>query len=330
MDKPFHILYVDDEEDNLTAFKAVFRRYYKITLAQSGKAALELLKVALPNIIIADQRMPEMTGAQLLEQVRSEYPRVIRMILTGYSDIKAIVNAINDGKIYHYLTKPWDFDEVKIVIDNALETQQLRQRNQQLLLRNLQLEKENALAQFQSLKNQLNPHFLFNSLNILRALITEDTDRAFQYATNFSKLYRRLLELKDQKVISLSEELEFVAHYIFLQKTRFEDSLIVKIDIPDTRLSDCLPPFTLQLLLENAIKHNITSSAKPLNIEVWVDDTDHLVVQNNLQLRGTKEESTGIGLNNLMARYQLITQQALDFKTTSKHYIARVPLIVSV
>ncbi|MEM8526943.1 MAG: histidine kinase [Bacteroidota bacterium] len=329
MKHEFHILYVDDEEDNLIAFKAVFRRYYKVNVALSGAIALQLLKEEVPNIIIADQRMPEMTGSELLEKVRATHPEVIRMILTGYSDMKAIVNAINHGKIYHYLTKPWDFDEVKIIIDNALETQQLRQRNQQLLLRNLQLEKENALAQFQSLRNQLNPHFLFNSLNILRALITQDAERASTYATNFSQLYRRLLELKDQKIISLREELDFVNHYIYLQKTRFEENLKVEINIPDNRRQDCLPPFTLQLLLENAIKHNMISSAKPLQIKIFINEQYQLVVENNLQLRGTKAASTGIGLNNLIARYQLITKKAPSFQDVGTKFVASVPIIVA-
>ncbi len=317
----YQILYVDDEEDNLMAFKAVFRRHYEITTALSGQQALEILESHQPHIIIVDQRMPGMTGASLLEQVREKYPDIIRMILTGYSDIKAIIQAINNGKIYHYMTKPWDFDKVKVVLDNALETYELRKKN-------AELEKENALAQFEVLKNQLNPHFLFNSLNILRALITEDARRAVDYTTNFSKLYRKLLTVKEQTIVSLAEELDFIKHYISLQKTRFEDSLIINTELPEAVLQDCLPPFTLQLLIENAIKHNVISSEQPLQIDISTESA-YLIVKNNLQQRQGEIESIGIGLSNLKARYALLTSQELYFSETDGQYIVRVPLIQS-
>ncbi|MEM0994872.1 MAG: histidine kinase, partial [Bacteroidota bacterium] len=272
MSQKYHLLYVDDEADNLFAFKAVFRRYHRVTLAESGAAALDILAKEQVDLLISDQRMPGMTGTELLEQVRTQYPSVVRMILTGYSDLNAIVDAINKGKIYHYFTKPWDFEEVKLVIENALETLRLRKENQALQLRNAQLEKANALSQIEVLKEQLNPHFLFNCINILTALIPQDAERAVVYANNFAKLYRKLLAVKDQTIVSLEQELDFTGHYIALQKTRFEDSLVVTTDIPNERKQDCLPPFTLQLLLENAIKHNIISAQMPLSIRIGIDN----------------------------------------------------------
>lgn len=326
MKKKYHLLYVDDEEDNLFAFKAVFRRYHQVSLALSGKEALAILEKEKVDILISDQRMPHMTGVELLEIVREKHPNIIRMILTGYSDMNAIVNSINKGKIYHYFTKPWDFEEVKIVIDNALETMRLRRENEQLQLKNAQLEKANVLSQIEVLKEQLNPHFLFNCINILTALIPQDSKRAVIYANNFAKLYRKLLEVKDQTIISLAQELDFATKYIALQKTRFEDSLVVELDIPDHRKQDCLPPFTLQLLVENAIKHNIVSSAMPLIIEIKTID-NQLIVTNKLQERKDVRNSTGIGLDSLRGRYRLLTSQEPVFEKKENCYVAKVPLI---
>jgi len=326
MEKKYHLLYVDDEEDNLFAFKAVFRRYHRVSLALGGKEALEVLEKEEVDLLISDQRMPSMTGVELLEIVRAKYPNIIRMILTGYSDMNAIVDSINKGKIYHYFTKPWDFEEVRIVLDNALETMRLRRENAQLQLKNTQLEKANVLSQIEVLKEQLNPHFLFNCINILTALIPQDSERAVIYANSFAKLYRKLLEVKDQTIVSLEQELDFTNKYIALQKTRFEDSLIVELDIPNHRKQDCLPPFTLQLLVENAIKHNIVSNIAPLTIKIETYD-NQLILKNMLQERKDVNNSTGIGLNSLRGRYQLITSQEPIFQKIDSWYVAKVPLI---
>ena len=123
------ILYVDDEQDNLTVFNSAFRRDYEVHLATSGAEGLEILKKHEIHLIITDQRMPEMTGIQFLEKIIPEYPDCIRMILTGFSDIEAIIQAINTGRVYRYITKPWSKEELKINIDKALETYHLREQN---------------------------------------------------------------------------------------------------------------------------------------------------------------------------------------------------------
>ncbi|HUX95102.1 MAG TPA: response regulator [Bacteroidales bacterium] len=127
------ILYVDDEEDNLTVFNSAFRRNYKIHLATSGPEGLKILKKHEIKLIITDQRMPEMTGIQFLERIIPEYPDCIRMILTGFSDIEAIIQAINTGRVYRYITKPWNKEELKINIDKGLETYHLREQNRILI-----------------------------------------------------------------------------------------------------------------------------------------------------------------------------------------------------
>jgi sigma-B regulation protein RsbU (phosphoserine phosphatase) len=127
------ILYVDDEEDNLTVFNSTFRRDYEIHLAKSGNEGLEILKKHPIQLIITDQRMPEMTGIQFLERIIPDYPNCIRMILTGFSDIEAIIQSINTGRVYRYITKPWNKEELKINIDKALETYHLREQNRKLI-----------------------------------------------------------------------------------------------------------------------------------------------------------------------------------------------------
>ncbi len=126
------ILYVDDEENNLQAFKATFRRDYKIFLAISAKEAKEVLKDNEIDLIITDQRMPEETGVEFLESIIPDYPNPIRILLTGYTDIQAVIDAINKGQVYHYLTKPWEEDYLRTVIKNAFEVYSLRRENERL------------------------------------------------------------------------------------------------------------------------------------------------------------------------------------------------------
>ncbi len=126
------ILYVDDEENNLQAFKATFRRDYKIFIAISAKEGREILKEEEVDVIVTDQRMPGETGVEFLESIIPIHPNPIRILLTGYTDIQAVIDAINKGQVYHYLTKPWEEDYLRTVIKNAYEIYQLRRENEQL------------------------------------------------------------------------------------------------------------------------------------------------------------------------------------------------------
>lgn len=315
------ILYVDDEIDNLYSFKSLYRRDYNILIAESGQQAIQILEEQEVDLIISDQRMPQMTGVELFEAIKDKYPDVLRMVMTGYSDMQAVIDAINKGRVYQYISKPWDEEDLKRTIDNALETSRLRKRNREL-------EKENILAQFDILKHQINPHFLFNSMNILAALIPIDQEKAVAFTSRFSKLYRSVLELKEQMLINLEEELSFAKDYIFLQKVRFGENLKIEIDISDAALKDALPPFALQLLLENAIKHNIVSMDQPLTIRIF-QKGESLIVENNLQKRKNVEDSTGIGLKNLQGRYNLIGGQEIKTGEEDGKFVAHLPLIPS-
>jgi adenylate cyclase len=146
-----NILYVDDEEQNLVSFKAVFRRYHNIFTARSGPEGLEILREHKIHLIITDQRMPDMSGVQFLEVATKTYPDAIRMVLTGFSDMEAIISAINTGRVFRYINKPWNEDELKMTIESARQLLSLQERNKQLLteLQHKVLEQEKTLRLFQ-------------------------------------------------------------------------------------------------------------------------------------------------------------------------------------
>ncbi len=315
----YSILYVDDEPANLSSLTAFLRRDYQMYTAESGAAALDILRETSIDLIISDQRMPQMTGVELLEKVRLEHPEIIRMVLTGYSDLQAIVDAINKGHVYYYITKPWKGEEIKVVLSNALEAYALRQKNRQL-------EKKNILAQFEILKNQINPHFLFNCMNILSSLIPTQPDEAVRFTNRFAKLYRSLLQLREQLLITLEEELSFTRSYIELQQIRFRDKLSVQLSIAEDHLQGSLPPFALQTLLENAIKHNVISAEQPLQIDITAKEGD-VWVRNPLQKRKNVKYSTGTGLANLRHRYAIITDQPIIIEEDGGYFLVKLPLI---
>ena len=133
IDQKNKVLYVDDEENNLISFRASFRHNYNVFTASNAETGINILRKENIPIIITDQRMPEITGVQFLEKIIPEFPDSIRMILTGFSDIEVIIQAINTGRVFRYITKPWDENELKMTIDNAISLFQLHQRNKQLL-----------------------------------------------------------------------------------------------------------------------------------------------------------------------------------------------------
>jgi len=198
---------------------------------------------------------------------------------------------------------------------------------QKNMLENEKLKGEQIQAQFSVLKNQVSPHFLFNSFNTLMSIIPESPDIALQFTEKLSSVYRYILETKDQELVSLSTELDFLNSYIFLQKIRFGNNLQIDIELDDHYLNTQIPPLTLQMLVENAIKHNIISTAKPLHVLIHVENGKSLVVKNNLQKKNQVQESTQIGLQNIMHRYQYLTHKEVDVIVTPQNFIVTLPLI---
>ncbi|HFK5501622.1 TPA: 2TM domain-containing protein [Elizabethkingia anophelis] len=183
-----------------------------------------------------------------------------------------------------------------------------------------------ANAQFESLKNQLDPHFLFNSLNVLSALIEENPDNAQKFTSSMSKIYRYVLEQKDKEVVSLDEEINFARTYIELLKYRFEDSIIFHLNIEDDNSKDFVVPLSLQLLLENCIKHNHATSAKPLQVEIFAKE-GYLIIKNNLQKRELPNEKSGIGLSNIVQRYSLLTKRNVFIENDENTFSVKIPIL---
>ncbi|CAI9682302.1 2TM domain-containing protein [Elizabethkingia anophelis] len=183
-----------------------------------------------------------------------------------------------------------------------------------------------ANAQFESLKNQLDPHFLFNSLNVLSALIEENPDNAQKFTSSMSKIYRYVLEQKDKEVVSLDEEINFARTYIELLKYRFEDSIMFHLNIEDDNSKDFVVPLSLQLLLENCIKHNHATSAKPLQVEIFAKE-GYLIIKNNLQKRELPNEKSGIGLSNIVQRYSLLTKRNVFIENDENTFSVKIPIL---
>lgn len=202
----------------------------------------------------------------------------------------------------------------------------LKQEKNELAEQNLRLENENILVQFETLKNQVSPHFLFNSLNALASLIGTDPKKAIAFTNAFSKIFRNALELKDRPLVALSEELQHVNAYLALQQIRFGDNLRVDIAVPSDHMKAYLPPFSLQMVIENAIKHNRISSDDPLEIAISAKN-GFVVVTNNLQTRQFVEDSTGTGIANIRSRYKYVTSAAPVFEIRNHQYYVELPLI---
>jgi two-component system, LytTR family, sensor kinase len=204
-----------------------------------------------------------------------------------------------------------------------------------------QLERIHVQSQLDGLKSQVNPHFLFNSLNTLVSLIPENPDNAVRFVQKLSKVYRYILEIRDQKISTLSDEIDFLNAFVFLHKERFGENLQVDIKDIESHAQWNILPLSLQILFENAIKHNIISSEKKLFIEVFIENKEvgftqknkismpFLVMRNNLQLKNQVMDSTGFGLQNIKDRYRILSDKEVEIVVTKEHFTVYLPLINS-
>jgi PAS domain S-box-containing protein len=218
-----------------------------------------------------------------------------------------------------------ELEELNLRLEKEVDerTKELTEANIKLI----QLQKDNLQSQFEVLKQQVNPHFLFNSLNVLTSLIKVEPDLAEAFTEKLSKVYRYVLEYKEKDMVPLSTEIDFIKAYIFLLDIRFMGKVFVKLDISPNMYEWLILPMALQLIIENAIKHNTFSKLKPLYINIQIDKNNNLVIDNNLQIRDTYVESTGVGLSNIANRYKLISGLEPQFIKTDKSFIVKIPLI---
>ncbi|NBW33955.1 MAG: histidine kinase [Cytophagia bacterium] len=199
-------------------------------------------------------------------------------------------------------------------------------RWQSSVMQNERLEREKAQVQFDNLKNQLNPHFLFNALSSLNSLIMENQRLASEFVQQLSRVYRYVLQYKDQSSVSLSTELNFIQHYISLLQTRFQQALTITVAVDKEAEEQRIVPVTLQILIENAIKHNIVSAELPLHIEIFTSG-DYLVVSNNLQQRKHVESSNKLGLKNMQSLYKFLSDKPVQIEQTAIRFSVKVPLL---
>ncbi|WP_188049786.1 histidine kinase [Flavobacterium sp. GP15] len=183
-----------------------------------------------------------------------------------------------------------------------------------------------ASAKFETLKNQIDPHFLFNSLNVLSSLIEENPDNAQRFTTSLSKVYRYVLEQKDKELVSVDEELAFAKTYMNLLKMRFENSLFYELPTTNINPEAKVVPLSLQLLLENTVKHNVVSEQKPLHIRIFLEG-DYLVVENDYQKKDVLQERQGVGLQNIISRYEIITNRKIQIDQNEKVFAVKIPVL---
>ncbi len=188
------------------------------------------------------------------------------------------------------------------------------------------LKRAHLTSQYESLKNQVNPHFLFNSLNVLTALVHKDADLSEKFIRQLSDVYRYVLEVSEQELVPLEKELKALEAYVFLLKIRFGNNLTVDIDVPKKE-HQLIPPLSLQMLVENAVKHNIISKEQPLKISIFREADDRVVVENNLQKKDQQPHHLGIGLENIKKRYQRFLKEDIIIEEKEGYFRVVLPVI---
>jgi sensor histidine kinase YesM len=193
------------------------------------------------------------------------------------------------------------------------------------LLRTQALEKANLEARYDTLRNQVNPHFLFNSLNTLLMLVN-DNPVASKYVESISEIMRYMLQSRDKEAVLLRDELKIARDYVFIQQSRFGDKLQVEFDVAENFFHYAIPPLALQMLLENALKHNVVSKENPLYVKVYIIDNVYIVIENSIKAKLDKDPSTGVGLDNIRNRYIHLTGKNIVVKQENGMFVVMLPL----
>ena len=237
-------------------------------------------------------------------------------LIFGYNELLIDV-LIRNGMI---------FPVVNILLMAIFEGWMFFRENKQNKEKTEKLSLELLEMRFEVLKNQIDPHFMFNNLNVLSALIDSNHDKAQQFIEEFSDLYRYVLDTIEKPIVTVAQELKFIQSYIFLQQVRHNEAIMLNDAIPEEIYEARVLPFSLQIVIENAIKHNVADIHKPLKIKLSYEN-GYIQVENNMQIPISSRSSTGIGQNNLMKRYELLSDVLPVFENKGDVYIAKLPLI---
>ncbi len=227
--------------------------------------------------------------------------------------------------IWFYFLRGIFHNAIILVIYYAM---QLERRHQHIVIENIKLKEKNVNAQLDLLRQQVNPHFLFNALNTLKSMVKTNDGAASEFIVHLSEVYRYLLQSNPRQQVTVSEELGMLESYAYLMKTRFGENFNLDVQLPEEVLATTLPPLTFQLLVENAIKHNVLSADKPLRIRIFKPDERHLAVHNKLQPKKSQEHSTGTGLENIHHRYRLLgAEDGIQVEKTDDSFTVILPII---
>jgi two-component system LytT family sensor kinase len=286
-------------------------------IAYSDLIVIQFLKNKVPwEKVIIKRIVVEFSLTLLIANIFSAFFTLFANALSPYTH--ELSNVILNNALI--------FSVVNIILMTILEGLVFsREKNQAQNLANT-LKEELGQIKFELLKSQINPHFMFNSLNVLSGLISTNPKKAELFVDEFSHIYRYVLETVEQTVSTVEKELDFINSYLFLQQIRYGKYLTFTVNVQAHVMSCFVPPLSLQTLFENAIKHNIVNEIKPLHIEI-TNEVDNLVIKNNIQTKLSKTKSTGIGLKNLTKRYSLICDSQPVFYRDKDTFIAKLPLI---
>lgn len=243
-------------------------------------------------------------------------------------EVSSILEPLPTGRRHKEEFDITNFFVSAIVIGCTLIIRLIYQK-QNYELENEKLRTESLQSQYESLKNQVSPHFLFNSLTAMKTLIRESPDLAGKYVDHLSQVLRYTLQSNEKKLVTLQEEMDFTDSYLFLIKMRYDTNLIIQIEIEQSKKHLLLPPLTVQTLVENAIKHNEISKRNPLTILIRTGKEETLMVSNQIQEKLTSEEGTGIGLSNLSKQYLLLGTRSILITQENNEFKVEVPLLRS-
>ena len=247
---------------------------------------------------------------------------LIRLFIKTFIEHTSFSDFIANEKFQYYIISL----VITLVVSLFFHAVYFYQKNQEKKVKEQKIIAGTASAQFESLKNQIDPHFLFNSLNVLSSLIEEHPENAQRFTTSLSKIYRYVLEQKDKELVMVSEELAFAKTYMNLLKMRFENSLFYELptEVPDPDAK--VVPLSLQLLLENTVKHNVVSEQKPLYIRIKIVGSN-LVIENDLQKKEVLQDRRGVGLQNIINRYAILTHRKVEIEETKNQFSVSLPIL---
>jgi two-component system, LytTR family, sensor kinase len=261
--------------------------------------------------------------------LRTTVLAVVLYLVIGLLDESGMLLAqVKGGRLYD--GKAWFYMVLRIALLNGLiilikyfydfSAEKARIQSEMELVK-----RENLTAMHETLKQQLNPHFLFNSLNTLRSLVKTDVKQSLLFIDELSAIYRYMLVHSEKNDVTLREEIEFVTSYLSLLQIRYGDSVKFELDVPAEKLTTRMPPNTLQVLIENVVKHNVLSRNRPLSIRIYATQV-HVVVQNNLQPKGAEGFSSNVGLNNINNRYMILTGKPIVIDKNKTSFTVKLPL----